>query len=347
MRVDRWRDILPDRAMRILTLTLAAFLTMAATPPVPDVLKPYIKGDRFEPGDYGWMKGRFADASPEEKAQAAAIQAWIMACYASDLAEIRAELRALGITDPELNNTTIRNPLCAQVTSAPDVTYWRTFDAFQRSVEKAAPLADTYLLAVNTAKASSASRTSALHDLLVARPVAEQMLRYAMTWGEADMADAPRVSDDVRAVILSRISIIAAVEDYRNGEWLKSLIAEKGWPKQSEVGEAGAAAAWLLAQHADADPALQLRVLRAMEPLLASGEVAKDKYAYLYDRIMLKITGKQRYGTQAMCAKGKRTPQPLEDGGSVDLRRAEVGLPPLASYIAMMDTHSGSCSAQS
>ncbi|MGE7206961.1 DUF6624 domain-containing protein [Sphingomonas sp. NPDC019816] len=333
--------------MRILTLILAAILTMAATPPVPDALKPYIKGDRFDPGDYGWMKGRFADASPKEKAQAAAIQAWVMACYASDLAEMRAELRALGITDPKMNNTIIRNPLCAQVASAPDVTHWRTFDAFQRSVEKAAPLADTYLLAVNTAKASSGSRTSDLHDLLVARPVAEQMLRYAMDWGGGDMADAPRVSDDVRAVILSRISIIAAVEDHRNGEWLKSLIAEKGWPKQSEVGEAGAAAAWLLAQHADADPALQLRVLRAMEPLLATGEVAKDNYAYLYDRIMLKITGKQRYGTQAMCAEGKRTAQPLEDSGSVDLRRAEVGLPPLANYIAMMDAHSGSCSAPS
>lgn len=53
--------------MRVLSLILA-FLLTAATPPVPDVLKPYIKGDRFDPGDYRWMKGRFPDATPEERA---------------------------------------------------------------------------------------------------------------------------------------------------------------------------------------------------------------------------------------------------------------------------------------
>ncbi len=43
-----------------------------------------------------------------------------------------------------------------------------------------------------------------------------------------------------------------------------------------------------------------------MEPLILSGEVSKGDYAYLYDRVMLKISGKQRYGTQAMCLDGKR-----------------------------------------
>jgi hypothetical protein len=35
-----------------------------------------------------------------------------------------------------------------------------------------------------------------------------------------------------------------------------------------------------------------------MEPLVAQGEVTKQNYAYLYDRIMLKLAGKQRYATQ-------------------------------------------------
>jgi len=38
--------------MRVLSLILSAFLLTAATPPVPEILKPYIKGDRFDPGDY-------------------------------------------------------------------------------------------------------------------------------------------------------------------------------------------------------------------------------------------------------------------------------------------------------
>jgi hypothetical protein len=42
--------------MRVLALIFSAFLLTAATPPAPEVLKPYIKGDRFDPGDYKWMK---------------------------------------------------------------------------------------------------------------------------------------------------------------------------------------------------------------------------------------------------------------------------------------------------
>ncbi|MFI6797222.1 hypothetical protein [Streptosporangium canum] len=35
------------------------------------------------------------------------------------------------------------------------------------------------------------------------------------------------------------------------------MIAERGWPGKDMVGETGADAAWLLAQHADQDPQLQ------------------------------------------------------------------------------------------
>ena len=45
--------------------------------------------------------------------------------------------------------------------------------------------------------------------------------------------------------------------DGENLPWLKRVIAETGWPGQSEVGVDGAHAAWLLAQHADADPQFQ------------------------------------------------------------------------------------------
>src|SRR3546814_4825245 len=73
---------------------------------------------------------------------------------------------------------------------------------------------------------------------------------------------------------------------------------EKGWPTISAVGEKASHAAWLLAQHADDDPALQVRALRLMEPLAKAGEASKSNYAYLYDLVMLKLAGKQRYATQ-------------------------------------------------
>ena len=63
----------------------------------------------------------------------------------------------------------------------------------------------------------------------------------------------------------------------------------------------------------------------------------------LYDRVMLKITGKQRYATQAMCDNGQRVYQPLEDEKTVDRLRVEVGLSPVAGYLAGMDKSYDRC----
>jgi hypothetical protein len=126
--------------------------------------------------------------------------------------------------------------------------------------------------------------------------------------------------------------------DFDNTEWLKRHVADKGWPKYSEVGEKASNAAWLLAQHADHDPLFQLRALRLMEPLLAGKEVSPRNYAYLYDRVMLKLAGKQRYATQLTCENGERIAQPLEDAERVDELRAEVGLEPFAEYLTWFDS---------
>ena len=42
------------------------------------------------------------------------------------------------------------------------------------------------------------------------------------------------------------------------------LVERQGWPTRSQVGEQAAVSAWLLAQHADQDPALQRRCLDLM-----------------------------------------------------------------------------------
>jgi hypothetical protein len=102
----------------------------------------------------------------------------------------------------------------------------------------------------------------------------------------------------------SRLGAAMTARDHANTEWLKGIVAERGWPTISQVGEEAAFNAWLLVQHADHDPLFQLRSLRLMEPLVAQGEVTKQNYAYLYDRIMLKLAGKQRYATQVMCRDG-------------------------------------------
>ncbi|MCG6871359.1 MAG: hypothetical protein LJE84_03630 [Gammaproteobacteria bacterium] len=120
-----------------------------------------------------------------------------------------------------------------------------------------------------------------------------------------------------------------AAADSLNLARLKALVATHGWPTISQVGEDGAEAAWLIAQHADSDPAFQGEVLTRIQALLPAGEADAGDYAYLFDR--LHIT--QRYGTQGRCGTdGRWSPKTMEEPDQVDQRRAAVGLRPLAEY---------------
>lgn len=108
---------------------------------------------------------------------------------------------------------------------------------------------------------------------------------------------------------------------------LKEMIANYGWPGKTLVGDDATHAAWLLAQHADRDRALQRDVLARMKPMVDSGEVAPADYAFLYDRVAVADTGKQLYGTQF---KNKKEPFPIEDEAGVDARRKAMGMSTMA-----------------
>src|SRR5262249_30379594 len=95
----------------------------------------------------------------------------------------------------------------------------------------------------------------------------------------------------------------------------------------------GANAAWLLVQHADADPKFQRQCLDLMTPLLRDKEVSPQDYAYLTDRVLLAEGEKQQYGTQLVVAGDKFEPRPIQDAENIEKLRAEVGLPPLAEYL--------------
>ena len=330
--------------MRLPALILGGLLSIAATvPPPPPVLQPYIKDGRFDPGNYGWMRGQFDDASASDKAVAASVRAWTDACFAAGEAETRSELRTMGIPDPKLEQMGFRNSLCAQVAHMPYAIDRRSFARFQQAVATARPIAETYLMAVGIATDIGGPRGPALQDRLLARPLSEQMLRKGLSWGDGELKNAPPLSPDVKAIVIARIGAALAERDQANTEWLKAIVAKQGWPKISEVGEPASGQAWLLVQHADADPAFQLQALRLMEPLLAKGEVTKPNYAYLYDRVMLKIVGKQRYATQATCEAGKLVPQPLEDEAAVPRLRAEAQLEPLETYMDQLRAVAGGC----
>ena len=120
--------------------------------------------------------------------------------------------------------------------------------------------------------------------------------------------------------------------DAANTAQMKRIIAERGWPGRSLVGDDGAQAAWLLVQHADHDLAFQRACLELLGQAVQTGEADPSHHAYLTDRVLLAEGNQQRYGTQFRLVAGSWQPRPLIDPDRVDERRRQVGLEPLADY---------------
>ena len=126
--------------------------------------------------------------------------------------------------------------------------------------------------------------------------------------------------------------------DARRTARLKEILAEHGWPTYDLVGEDGEDAAWALAQHSDQDPAFQREALELLREAVEAGQASPGNLAYLTDRVAAGAGEPQTYGTQVGCGPdGPQPATPLADPDAVDALRAEVGLPPLADYLAEMD----------
>ena len=128
--------------------------------------------------------------------------------------------------------------------------------------------------------------------------------------------------------------------DEENTKWLQGVVEKHGWPTPSLVGEDGASAAWLLVQHADADPKFQRKCLDLMTRL-PKGEVSPSNLAYLTDRVLLAEGKKQRYGTQFTSVDGKWQPHPPRRRSQRRQLRAQAGLPPLAEYAKLIEQEYG------
>ncbi len=129
--------------------------------------------------------------------------------------------------------------------------------------------------------------------------------------------------------------------DADNTAWLSRVISASGWPGRSEVGEDGAEAAWLLAQHADADLAFQERCLDLLTAAAASAEASLSAVAYLTDRVLLARGEPQLYGTQMQPHRDGWRIRDLADPATADDRRAEMGLVPLAEQLAQLEADAG------
>jgi hypothetical protein len=119
--------------------------------------------------------------------------------------------------------------------------------------------------------------------------------------------------------------------DEVNTARLKEIIEQRGWPTISLVGKKGASAAWLLAQHADKDPAFQEKCLELMKQLPES-EVVQWNIALFEDRVRMNTGRPQLYGTQFRMSEGNFGPGPIEDEEHLEERRMAMGLESFEEY---------------
>ena len=100
----------------------------------------------------------------------------------------------------------------------------------------------------------------------------------------------------------------------RNAQRLRRVIESVGWPGTDLVGPDGAEAAWLMLQHAIAQPDLLRRALPLLETATREGRADPVHAAMLEDRIRFFEGRPQRYGTQLdWDAEGTLSPGAVED----------------------------------
>lgn len=184
---------------------------------------------------------------------------------------------------------------------------------------------------------SAASATDPQLAELFRRTAEDQFARFSLSHYVRQTHGAG-LSEAALDVIDGEATQAMCAADQASRRFLKQWIATRPWPRISVEGPRAAHAAWLIAQHADDDVALQTSVLAAMEPLVAGKDVDMTDYAYLFDRVAVNAGRPQRYASQGRCTgPGQWRPSPLEDEANVQGLRDAAGLGSLEEYIAMMN----------
>ena len=321
---------------------VASAATAAAPPPLPTAVSAHVKDGHFDPGDFNWLRGAFAGASTDQINEWKMISSYADHCSGAVPDSVRAEMASLGEHPPASYWNHYVEDVCGELAiPRHTVDGFKNWVDYRQALDTALPYYKTFVFAVSRAQAAAPSGQGALRDQLQAIVVPDQMLRSALSWGEGDAGGAPALGPKAKNLLTMLLWRPIRDADHRNTAWLKGVISKDGWPTISKVGTAAANNAWLLAQHADDDPVFQLRVLRLIDLLAARGEVDRKNYAMLYDRVMLPLTGKQRFGTQFTCEANKWHPLPLENEAALEGLRKDAGLDSIAAYTKELITAYG------
>lgn len=134
-----------------------------------------------------------------------------------------------------------------------------------------------------------------------------------------------------------RVNLPLRQEEERLRAELEDLVQRCGWPSRTAFGNRAGENAWFIVQHAS--PEFQLRYLPLVQAAAEAGELPKQMWAMLFDRVELGQGRPQRYGSQ-ICpgGMGKKKACEVESVEGIDARRAEVGMVP-ASWCAYLSTN--------
>jgi hypothetical protein len=157
--------------------------------------------------------------------------------------------------------------------------------------------------------------------------------------GRADQAVREVVMEKMRQGLEPDSTDVAEwlATDSANTGWLKEMVGEHGWPDTTRFGAEAAGAAFLIVQHSP-DTGFQREMLPLLRQAVEDGEANGQELALLTDRLAVQAGHLQVYGTQAEVIDGKVVLHAIEDSAGVDQRRAELGLPPLADYVRLLDS---------
>ncbi|MDX2546016.1 DUF6624 domain-containing protein [Streptomyces sp. WI04-05B] len=115
-----------------------------------------------------------------------------------------------------------------------------------------------------------------------------------------------------------------------NADALRSVVARRGWPQAAQVGEPASTAALMILLHT-ADLGFQLTCRDLIAEAVADGGCPAVHHAYIADHCAVELGQPQFYGTRidadTLC------PYPIRHPETVEERREDVGLDPLAEQL--------------
>jgi len=141
----------------------------------------------------------------------------------------------------------------------------------------------------------------------------------------------------MRSSVASAIWKLKFMVQEKSQKELEQLVAAKGWPKISAVGQPAVMAAYLVAMHTN--DGSQKKYLPMIYKSCEEKELPWQRYANIYDRCLFNENKPQKYGTHTRFNEQTKSEElyPLEDESKVDEWRKELGLEPLAEYLSRLN----------